>query len=283
MLSGIIRLLEQRSRLFVFSFSLGLCLLIGGVDYLIKEDLTLSIFYLTPIALAAWFIDRRTALVLSVLCTVIWFQAEVAAKKYDYGLLPYWNAATRLGFFVIVTCLLATQKQAYENEKRWARTDGLTNVFNQRYFLEILQTELDRACRYHYPVTLAYLDLDNFKQVNDRLGHSEGDRVLQAIAQQIKASLRTSDVIARMGGDEFALLLPQIEYAQAQIALSRLHQELKELSQQRSWSVGFSIGAVTTAKLSESAERLIQRADRLMYAVKQSGKNKLQCEEDSQV
>ena len=278
MFAALVNWLETRSQLLIFSFSLMLCLLIGSLDYFVQTDIALSIFYLAPIALAAWYINLKAGFSVAALSTIFWFQADIVAKTYPSPLLAYWNAAVRLGFFVIVTYLLAAQKKAYEREKHWARTDGLTGLLNHRFFLETLQAECGRAHRYGYPLTLAYLDLDDFKQVNDRLGHSEGDRVLQAIAQQIITSLRTSDVVARLGGDEFALLLPQIEHAQAQVALSRLHEELNQLSLSQSWAVGFSIGALTAVALPQSAESLIQQADQLMYTVKQSGKNKLRCE-----
>ncbi|MFE4107200.1 GGDEF domain-containing protein [Almyronema epifaneia] len=278
MLAATVQWLEKQSWPLLLCLSFALCLAIGCIDYLIREDVSLSIFYLVPITLAAWFIDRRAGFFMAAVCAMVWLYADTVAKNYPYPLLPYWNAAVRLGFFVIVTHLLGAQKQAYEREKRWARIDGLTGVFNHRFFLETLQAELDRARRYHYPITLAYLDLDNFKQVNDHLGHAEGDRVLLAIAQQIKLSLRTSDVVARLGGDEFALLLPQVEAKQAQIALTRLHEELMQLSLNQHWPVGFSIGAVTAVAPPQSAENLIHQADQLMYTVKQGGKNRLKCE-----
>ncbi|MBE9139530.1 GGDEF domain-containing protein [Nodosilinea sp. LEGE 07088] len=220
-------------------------------------------------------------LFIAVCCTLAWFLADIAARQYDIALLPYWNAAVRFGFFSIINFLLVSHRQAYVREQQLARIDGLTGIYNRRFFLELLELELERTRRYHQPLTLAYLDIDDFKLVNDKLGHSSGDRLLQTVAQTLKETVRSCDIVARLGGDEFAILLPQIDSQQAAIALTRTHHQLKKISQSNRWPIGFSMGAITFNTPPPSTDALIAQADQLMYAVKGSGKNRLECQEYS--
>ncbi|MBD0336661.1 MAG: GGDEF domain-containing protein [Cyanobacteria bacterium Co-bin13] len=277
---GILEFLEQRPKWVLLSLSIGLGLLIGAIDYLVLLDVALSIFYLIPVAIATWFVGYRAGLVVSIFCAAAWFQADATAIQCGADPpLRYWNASVRFGFFLILSYLLSELKQAYRREQQLARLDGLTGANNRRFFMELLDAELARARRYQHPLTLAYLDLDDFKQVNDQLGHSAGDRLLQRVAQVLREGVRSHDSIARLGGDEFAVMLPQISFEQAQLALSRLHQQLQALSQSEHWPVGFSIGAATFLKLPDSVDTLISQTDHLMYGVKREGKNRLRCQQ----
>ncbi|MDJ0706659.1 MAG: GGDEF domain-containing protein [Leptolyngbyaceae cyanobacterium MO_188.B28] len=275
----IIEFLEHWPKWTLLGLSIGMGLLIGAIDFLVRLDIAFSIFYLAPVAIAAWFIGGRMGMMMSLFCTWAWLQADIAAKDYVAPLLPYWNAIVRLIFFAIVTYLLTALREAYQREQQLARLDSLTGISNRRFFLELLQVELDRARRYQYPLTLAYLDLDDFKAVNDQLGHNAGDRLLQSVAQILTLSVRSHDVAARLGGDEFAILLPQTNDNQARKALTRTYHQLQTLNQSDPYPVGFSIGAITFTTLPTSTDELIAQADQLMYAIKRSGKNRLVCEQ----
>lgn len=272
----IIVLLERQPKWVLWSLSGGLVLLIGTIDLVVTIDLSLSIFYLVPVAIVSWFIGFRSGLVIAVFCTLAWLRADLVAKDYTLPLLPYWNAAVRFGFFAIVNYLLTALREAYHREQQFARQDGLTGLTNRRFFMEQLQHELDRARRYQYPLTLAYLDLDDFKLVNDRDGHQAGDLLLQTVAQTLQGSMRSPDLFARLGGDEFAILLPETDLDQARKAVYRLYQTLQNLRKDQGWSIGFSIGVVTFLTPPDTVEAMISRADHLMYTVKNSGKNRLE-------
>ncbi|MBE9141166.1 hypothetical protein IQ254_28860 [Nodosilinea sp. LEGE 07088] len=118
--------LERQPQGMLMGLSLALACLIGTIDFVVRQDIALSIFYLAPIAIAAWFISYRAGLFISGVCTFIWFQADIVAKHYDFALLPYWNAAVRLGFFSITSYLLATLRKAYQREQLLARLDDNT-------------------------------------------------------------------------------------------------------------------------------------------------------------
>ena len=249
---------------------------ISFIDYLIVIDISLSILYLLPISLTSWYGQRWFSVFLVLLSTLGWFISESAAKTDLHILLLLWNTAVRLIVFLIIASLLSNLKTAYEKEKSLAQIDGLTGIVNQRFFLELLRIEYKRSLRYSHYLTLAYFDLDNFKQINDRFGHNTGDKLLKIIAQTIKKHIREIDTIARLGGDEFALILPEINYEAGKYVLHRLQQRLMKAIEAYYPPVSISIGAVTFLSLPNSIDRMIEEADSLMYQVKKSGKNRIE-------
>lgn len=267
--------LKCRSTWQLCCLSVLLTLIIGAVDLAVRIDLSISIFYLVPIALAAWYISRSAGMLVAVLCSLVWLWADIAPKHYALLFLPIWNSSIRLGFSLVVSYLISLQKQAYQRELHLAQRDGLTGIHNRRAFIEILELEMERSRRYGTLFTLAYLDIDYFKGVNDRLGHVEGDRLLKAVAHQLQTTVRTSDTIGRLGGDEFAILLPQIGFAQAYQSLFRIHAQLK-LAVSSRWPIGFSMGAATFLESPSSVDDAIARADAIMYKIKRTGKNGLE-------
>jgi diguanylate cyclase (GGDEF)-like protein len=123
-----------------------------------------------------------------------------------------------------------------------------------------------------HPVTIAYLDLDNFKKVNDSLGHAIGDELLIQVAATLRSNLRRSDVVGRLGGDEFALILPETNANGAKVALGKLRLSLLEAMRSQDFAI-ISIGAATFLSPPNSLDTLIRRADATMYAIKAKGKD----------
>jgi diguanylate cyclase (GGDEF)-like protein len=151
--------------------------------------------------------------------------------------------------------------------------DPLTRVANPRGFHEKAQREIEIAKRYGHPFTVAYLDLDNFKVVNDSLGHSTGDDLLVRVAELIGGSIRETDVLARLGGDEFAILFSETGSEAAQKVMARIEGEISREMQVKGWPVTLSVGLVTFVAPPESVDEMLQKADGLMYEAKASGKN----------
>jgi diguanylate cyclase (GGDEF)-like protein len=164
-------------------------------------------------------------------------------------------------------------KSLLAKEHELARIDPLTTVPNRRAFYEALDKELARSLRHRRPFTIAYVDLDNFKKVNDSLGHAVGDQLLVEVAAGLRSNLRVSDYVGRLGGDEFALLLPETDAAAAKLVLCKLRLRLLEVMKAHSWQVTFSIGAASFLDPPNSLDAIIRMADETMYAIKAHGKD----------
>jgi diguanylate cyclase (GGDEF)-like protein len=162
-----------------------------------------------------------------------------------------------------------------EKERALSRIDPLTGLANRRAFYEILETEKQRCLRYQRPFSLAYIDLDNFKRINDTRGHTVGDLVLTTVAELIRSHVRTTDTVARLGGDEFAILLPETDPNGVRQLLSKLHQRLRVELQNAGFDVSMSVGAATFLNAPDSVDDIVRTADELMYSAKSHGKNDL--------
>lgn len=253
-----------------------LALLLGLADYLTGYELSFSLFYLAPIALVTWYAGRAPGAALAVIGAMVWLAADVASRHYySHPAIYFWNTAIRLGVFAVVTLLLSALKRALEHEKHLARTDPLTGAANSRYFMDLLGAEVERANRYANAFSLAYLDCDDFKAVNDRFGHETGDEVLQIFVETARRRLRATDSVGRLGGDEFAILLPETDHEAAQQVMSRVQSDLLDTMQARKWPVTFSIGVLTCGAGACKGENLVKIVDDLMYSVKQAGKNNI--------
>nr|WP_255604145.1 GGDEF domain-containing protein [Oscillochloris sp. ZM17-4] len=157
-----------------------------------------------------------------------------------------------------------------------ARRDPLTGAYNRRAFHDLLDHELARMRRIALPLTMAYIDLDNFKAINDLLGHSVGDQLLIEMTTMMCENLRTIDHVSRLGGDEFVILMPATDVRSAEVALDRLKGMIQGAMRARHWPVTLSIGAVTFYDAPASLDQAISLADHTMYAVKKRGKDEVQ-------
>lgn len=257
--------------------SLVLILVIGVADFLTGFELSFSLFYLAPISLVAWYAGGTSGLLISLISALVWFVADIASgNTYSAPWIYLWNTFIRLGIFIAVTMILARLKNALIFEQTLARTDFLTQAINSRYFYELAEQEIVRSRRYSHPLSLVYIDLDNFKQVNDRFGHLAGDRVLQLVVQVCKRSLRATDMVARLGGDEFVILLPETSQSAARTILPRLATHLRDEIRKDKPFVSCSIGVVSCEGEIPKAVELVKWADRAMYTAKSAGKDQIE-------
>jgi diguanylate cyclase (GGDEF)-like protein len=265
--------LEKISKTNILGISFALTILIGVIDLLTSYEISFSIFYILPIALVSWYNKKSHAVMISIFCGAMWLWADIySGHIYSHFAISVWNSIMRLGFFLMAAFSLLEIKRLLENEQTFARTDFLTSVANSRAFYNSAQTEIDRSVRFSRPFTIAYIDIDNFKQVNDKLGHLQGDNLLQSVAKTIKDNIRSIDIVARLGGDEFAILFTETNEENAKTALNKVQKELLSIVKNNDWPVTFSIGAVTCYE-SCNLDELIKEVDKLMYTVKESGKN----------
>jgi diguanylate cyclase (GGDEF)-like protein len=224
--------------------------------------------------MVVWFTNGEMGLLFSFVSTLVGFIVNYSGGlNYSSPSIYVWNTVLRLGFYLVVVWLGTTLKKAYTANRELARTDYVTGAISIRYFYELAQNEMNRARRYGRPFTLAYIDLDNFKVINDRLGHSAGDRVLRAVTEGICRQVRPVDRLGRLGGDEFALLLPETDGEAARPVVSRIHASLMDEMLRNGWMVTFSVGVVTFNEIPKTVDDVIKMADSTMYSVKDTGKD----------
>ena len=265
---------NKRNKIFWGSTGFIMVVLLGMADYLTGYELSFALFYLIPIALVAWFGGKRLGLLISAASAIAWFSADfLSGNRYLNPSLYVWNTLFRLGFFLVVTMLLSALQQAYIVNQELAQTDYVTGAISVRHFYELTRIEIGRFRRYQHPFSLVYIDLDNFKAINDHLGHITGDKLLRVLVENIQQQIRPTDVLARLGGDEFALLLPETGVEQIKIFIGRLHSSLANEMLRKGWMVTLSMGVVTFKQLPISVDEMVRLADVAMYSVKTNGKN----------
>jgi diguanylate cyclase (GGDEF)-like protein len=174
---------------------------------------------------------------------------------------------------ILLGMMFATLREKHDQEKQLARIDSLTRVLNRRYLYEIAEQEIYRSRRYNRCFSIAYLDLDNFKEINDSRGHHVGDDVLCAVAATMTENVRCADTVARIGGDEFVVILAETGEEEARSAVLKLQEKLMERMAAQNWPVSFSVGLVTYYSAPLCVDEMLKKADGLMYAVKSQGKN----------
>ena len=179
-----------------------------------------------------------------------------------------------------ITCFLrdiTARKHLQDELTKQATTDELTQIFNRRHFIELAQREIKRSVRHRGPVTVALLDIDHFKHTNDTFGHAAGDQALVAFVSVCKTIIREIDVLARIGGDEFALLLPETTVEQAHSAAERIRLAVEELpieSADVHVSMTVSAGVAGLSGDDEKIDNLLRRADKALYQAKETGRNR---------
>lgn len=256
--------------------SLTMIVLIGFFTYWIPRELYNFILYLFPIVLGAWFVSRRSGIFMSVLGALSWLAADLLPNNsHRHPWISFWNMIIIFAIFIVITYILTILKKNLSHEKESDQIDYLTGVANRRLFFELANAELNKAHRYQRPTTLVYLDLDNFKTINDTMGHDTGDRVLLLVAHTMKMNIRVSDTITRLGGDEFALMLPETGAIAAAIVVDKVFKSLDKIIRRNKWPVTFSCGVFTFVSPPLSVDLMIYKADQLMREAKQAGKNQI--------
>ena len=253
--------------------------LLGVIDHVTGPEVGFSVVYLAPVGAVAWAAGRGPGVSMALIAATVWgYVDRSAGLEVSHPLIPLWNALVRLCFFAITAWLIADVRRMHNQERLLARSDALTGVANARAFVEALEHELARMRRTGNPLTLAYVDLDHFKKVNDTLGHTAGDELLKEVAARLVHSLRAVDTVARLGGDEFALLLPDTDSAAGGIALHRCHDAARAAVRETPGvpaDVGATIGAIVFQQAPPSAEAAIKAADNRMYKAKRVGRDQL--------
>jgi len=269
--------LETFRKGWLTAIAVGIVFILGGIDYITGFELSFSFFYLIPVIMIAWSIGRNAGLTFSVLSASVWLTSNIlSGQSFSNVFIGVWNTLIRFGFYAVVTVLVSELRHALEEERLLANTDPLTGVLNRRSFNEVAEKRMIISEVNKHPYTMVYIDIDNFKMVNDKFGHAVGDLVLKTVVDTILKQIRNTDFLARLGGDEFAILLSDIDQKNAQSIVQRLQSALLEKMDINEWTITFSIGVLTVLSMPESVDKLVSMTDALMYEVKGKGKNAVQ-------
>ncbi|WP_254849532.1 sensor domain-containing diguanylate cyclase [Thalassotalea sp. PP2-459] len=194
--------------------------------------------------------------------------------------IPYYpegEAPVLIGFSTEVTELYKLKEQF----RKQANTDSLTNLFNRRYFVEHAEREFKRAQRNGKPLTVISIDIDHFKDINDQYGHQAGDEVLITVSKHLLPNLRSEDVLARIGGEEFAIVLPDTNLEQAKHIAERIRQQQDSIRLTGHWqgelNVQVSVGVAIMLNDDSTFDMLFSRADKALYMAKNNGRNQVYC------
>jgi diguanylate cyclase (GGDEF)-like protein len=259
-----------------FILSIGLGYLDWLSDRLAGVDISFMVFYLIPAGLTAWYAGLKPGIIISAAASAALFSADIlGVAGRESRFIPYWNAFAGIIFFSIFVIMIVLIKKELFMQKQLAQEDFLTKASNVRAFYNYMKIEMSRIARYNKPLTLVYLDIDDFKKINDTLGHQRGDRVLTQFVNIIRSAIRLTDAVARLGGDEFAIILPELPAASAGAFVAHIKEAVDREIAGSDGPITFSAGVVTFEKPPRDIEEMISLADNLMYEVKKSGKNNL--------
>jgi diguanylate cyclase (GGDEF)-like protein len=257
----------------------GMCLLVvaavAALDYATGDEVNVTIFYIGPVVISTWLLSYRAGLAIAGFCAVLWPAAEFLTHHEINVWVYLWNILVLIAFLLLAVFLVDLAKQAILAEREASRTDSLTGVANGRAFEDRSELAINTMRRTRLPLTFCYLDLDHFKEVNDTLGHREGDELLSVLATSLASRLRSTDLVARLGGDEFGILLPDTDFEAAERVLTDVGEAWADAVATR-WTVGVTGGAVTFLQPPLSTDQMVNLADRLMYEVKKSGRGRIQ-------
>lgn len=253
---------------------LGSIISLGVVRSTSDADFTFASLAIVPVLIISWIGGMRSGLLVAFLAAATWIVGDTVAseRQFSANWVPWANAATRLMTYGLVAILAALVRLQLDREHANATRDALTGLQNRRAFLSAGAAEVERSKRYGHPMAVIFLDLDDFKQLNDSKGHDVGDAALRSTAKALLSTLRNSDMVARLGGDEFSVLLPEIDYDAVVEAgrkiFSAVNATLKDYP-----PVTASLGVAWFGTTDHLFPAMLKEADALMYEVKESGKH----------
>lgn len=278
MQTNLLRLIKSFERLpspMAWALLLAATALVCLIDYEIGYEASLAPLYLIPVILPSWTMGLRAGLVLAfVQSTALMGSNLLAGETYSASWIPVWNILVRGSAYSIVAYFVASLRAQLDEVQRLATTDSLTGALTRKAFFHAVEKETERASRTGKPFSIAYVDVDDFKKINDGFGHGTGDELLSAFVSTCTRHLRSSDCVGRMGGDEFALLLPETDEATCVETLARLL-SIWNAASGNGHRMTVSIGALTCLRTHSDIEEIVLLADKLMYDVKRAGKGSM--------
>lgn len=244
--------------------------LIGGSDSSGQFQMAVRWLSIAVLVGSAWVCPPRFTLISSLLAFVTWSWIEIRDSDWHEWLPGH---LVRLIVAIgLVACIVRLRRQLAAAQLL-ARVDSLTGLPNRQALIEAIEAELSRAKRFGRPFSLAILDCDGFKQINDALGHLVGDNVLCRIADSLRNQTRRYDCAGRWGGDEFLIVLSEIDQEGAHLVVERIRAAMRHDVEREHPSLSFSMGIITIRKPEQDWEWYVRRADQAMYTAKRIGRD----------
>lgn len=238
-------------------------------------DLRLGILYVIPVLLAASYDGLGWGISFALATALLRFGVGIDQMPLETTLqVRILNEAAYLAVVGVAIAGLSQLRRTQAQLQLLATHDPLTTVLNARAFASQVAQELGRNRRYGRPLALIYLDLDDFKKVNDAHGHATGDAVLRLVADAMRSAVRQADVVGRLGGDEFGVLMPETDGTLAHAVATRLAAGIRTVFRGTP-SVTASIGVVAVSGTEAGSDELLRKADQAMYEAKRAGKDRV--------
>lgn len=275
---------ENMAKPLVVALGAAMLALIATLDEAFSPHAPFALFYAAPIAMVIWIVSARWGFLFAVFGGVVTFAFEYRTIPLTTSIpVVIWIMLARVGSFAVLGWLIYGLKKSQEAQRSLANTDYLTQINNNRAFRAAAAVEIARAQRAtgdggvgDGSITVAFLDCDDFKSINDKHGHTGGDELLRVVGQTLRENVRATDIVGRLGGDEFGLLLLGLTPVDARRVVEKVRTALLAAMSTRRWPVTFSIGAATFVVPPANVEDLLWESDNLQYQAKVSGKNRIE-------
>jgi diguanylate cyclase (GGDEF)-like protein len=275
------RLIGEKSfpvKILIFFLIAALSVANAFLDYYIK-NVNFFIFYSFYIIIVSLVLGTKEGFLLAVINSVANYFVNRHYLENGGDIFFILNMFLDLSFYVLIVIIVSELRKSLLREIGLSRTDSLTGAANKRFFSEILEIEINKFKRNKKSFCLVYIDMDNFKNVNDSYGHSKGDEVLRIFVDILKNNLRAGDIVGRLGGDEFIIILPESDKIAATLTLERMNLLFNTEMKSQNLPVTLSIGISVFKSVPQSVDEAYQKADSVMYDAKNSGKNKIEVKE----
>lgn len=271
------RLLDEyqttSQRISVFIALVIIMIFITVADYFAGKYIALFTLYIIPIMIATWKIGLKSGIFFSLAACFAGFSTQFALEPESQGVYILTSTLVRMGVLSLLVYSGWKIKILVRLLDKVAEEDFLTGLLNRRGFFLHGQLELERMIRARQSISMVYIDIDNFKWVNDNKGHGVGDKLIQELAKTIKENIRRTDIVARLGGDEFVIMLLSSSSIGALQVAKKIFTAIQKKPFSNDYIVGVSMGIASFNTSPNSLEYALKCADDLMYKVKQANKN----------
>jgi diguanylate cyclase (GGDEF)-like protein len=269
-------LFERRSRPALVAIACVTAILLGFLDYVTGVEIHFLLLYLVPIFVASWYISKAAGICLAIFASLIWFIVDsIGGRSYSSIWIAYWNLLMRMAAFSVFAITQAQLRAKLAELSQLANRDFLTGLPNGHAFYQLAAKEMDRAFGLE-PMTLVCIDITGFRWVNHRFGYPIGDQMMCAIAHTIRQNVPRPDLVGRLGGTNFAVLLPNVASDVAHLILQKVQNALDEQRRKYSYPFTFFISAIACTKAPRTVAELMQEADAQMTRIKNGKKDSLE-------